>query len=157
MADQQTIKKTTVSDMVRELEEASEKGARELAEARATMLVNFGPDGIRHRNSKTPALVEEGDNLFNMIRKVFEFFVGQLEKTHDQEIAELLSRPKRSPCEYCGLPHLDYACDKQIESLNDKIRKYATAHLGEEGQCRHERTSAMLGRPSVCSDCGEEL
>ena len=25
------------------------------------------------------------------------------------------------------------------------------------GPCQHERSSSRLGRPSVCSDCGEEL
>lgn len=32
---------------------------------------------------------------------------------------ELLSKPLRNPCKYCGQQHLDYACNKQIQFIKE--------------------------------------
>lgn len=42
--------------------------------------------------------------------------------TLKKETMDVLSKPLRSPCKYCGKTHAEYACDKQIEHLKKLIQ-----------------------------------
>lgn len=55
---------------VKDLQDQMPKNPSELGEARATMIVNFGPEGTH-----TKGLVEERMSLIAMIVKVLEHFI----------------------------------------------------------------------------------
>jgi hypothetical protein len=57
-------------EQVKELQEEKAKTPHELGEARATMIVNFGPEG-KH----TKGLVTQDMSLLGMIIKVLEHFI----------------------------------------------------------------------------------
>lgn len=57
--------------LVKEIEER--KDANELGQARATMIVNYGPEGQCH-----PLLVTEEQNLLQMMIAVFEYYEGRI-------------------------------------------------------------------------------
>jgi hypothetical protein len=60
---------------VKELEEIQQKSPSELGEARATMIVNFGPEGRAEKGLVTPDM-----SLVGMLVSVVEFYMKKSEK-----------------------------------------------------------------------------
>lgn len=63
------LPESTAWKLVKEIEESSEKTTRELAEGKATMIVNFGPSG-----RTVPGLVDESMTMTRMIVAVFDHY-----------------------------------------------------------------------------------
>lgn len=67
--------------LVKEFEGEIEQKNRDYGQSRATLLVNFGPDG---RN--TPDVVAKTDTLMQMIVKVCEFYENRIQAMMENTI-----------------------------------------------------------------------
>lgn len=78
-----TIGRKKVWEMVKEIEERTEESGYDIGACKATMIVNFGPEG-----KCRPMLIDGRESLYQMLVTVLDFYENKLKEHECRSISE---------------------------------------------------------------------